>query len=85
MGSPEPPSDGASSTSEPSRTPPPDEWAQDIASLYILEEFIVPLPTELPSERKVRERLYSGLEGAHLTRENLILAMLEIDAGWALG
>jgi hypothetical protein len=42
-------------------------WADDIASLYVLESFTVPLPTELPSLRRERERVYR--ESGQLTRE----------------
>lgn len=44
-----------------------DGWADDIASLYILESFTVPLPTELPSQRRERERIYRG--SGQVTRE----------------
>lgn len=51
-------------------TPWADPWHDiggDIASLYILESFTVPLPTELPSVRRERGQMYR--ESGQLTRE----------------
>jgi hypothetical protein len=51
-------------------TPWADPWhdvARDIRDLYILESFTVPLPAELPSQRRERERVYR--ESGQLTRE----------------
>jgi hypothetical protein len=51
-------------------TPWADPWhdiAGDIASLYILESIIVPLPVMLPSQREEINRIYR--ESGELTRE----------------
>lgn len=47
----------------------PDDWADDIASLYILESIIVPLPVMLPSQREEIDRIYR--ESGELTRETI--------------
>jgi len=47
----------------------PDDWADDIASLYTLESIILPLPTMLPSQRKELDRIYR--ESGELTRETI--------------
>ena len=53
-------------------TPWADPWHDiggDIASLYILESVILPLPAELPSQRKEIDRIYR--ESGELTRETI--------------
>jgi hypothetical protein len=47
--------------------PEDDDWADDIASLYLLQDSLVEMPTELPSVRAVRERVYR--ESGQLDRE----------------
>jgi hypothetical protein len=44
-----------------------DGWADDIADLYILQDSLIKMPTELPSQREERERVYR--ESGQLTRE----------------
>lgn len=51
-------------------TPWADPWHDiggDIASLYLLQGSLVQMPTELPSQRRERERVYR--ESGQLTRE----------------
>lgn len=43
------------------------DWADDIASLYLLQDSLIKMPTELPSQRQERERVYR--ESGQLTRE----------------
>jgi hypothetical protein len=71
VASPGHPNDAADGTSEPSRQ-------SDLDILRVLSSFIKPLG---PEEQERQRRTFS--EGAYLTRETLILAMLEVDAGWA--
>ena len=48
-----------------------DDWADDIANLYLLEEALLPpLPTLLPSVRAERERVYC--ESGEITRELIV-------------
>ena len=72
---------GMSSTSEPSRRPryggfgqDPDNWEQDVGSLYTLQDSLIQMPTMLPSERRERERIYR--ESGELTRETIMRALL---------
>jgi hypothetical protein len=72
---------GMSSTSEPGRKPryggfgqDPDNWKQDIASLYVLQDSLVRMPTMLPSERRERERIYR--DSGELTRETIMRLLL---------
>lgn len=45
------------------------DWADDIASLYLLQDSLIQMPTELPSQRREREQVYR--ESGQLTREML--------------
>ena len=51
-----------------------DDWAQDIASLYILEDSFVRTPTMLPSERKRLDEIYSS--SGELTHEMIMRVLL---------
>lgn len=50
-----------------------------LESLRVLGSFIRPLP---PGEAERIRRTYSGEESGWLTRESVILMMLESEAGW---
>jgi len=52
----------------------PDGWEQDIASLYVLQDSLIEMPTMLPSERRERERIYR--ESGELTRETIMRLLL---------
>lgn len=52
----------------------PDDWADDIGNLYLLQDSFIRMPTELPSERERREQMYG--EAGVLTREVLVRALL---------
>lgn len=51
-------------------TPWADPWhdiAGDLAGFYLLQDSLIQMPTELPSQRRERERAYR--ESGQLTRE----------------